>query len=298
MGKMLKKNSGVFYWIVLPCLILMASVFAVNLIPRPAISLYGSSGCNTSGPDPDADCTGNPTNICVAEFCDQITCDISGYDIGVDTICQCGTCGNGRCEQALGEDFDSCFADCSTDNFASSNGQFPPPTGGVDGQRDDFVCLNPDFGQVPCGVDLKKQGGSGDIGPALDGCCPTGCQGTDSASAATFDADCAPNFDGTQCLDLCGNGVIDTGEECDPEASQTNCLSDETCNAVTCQCQSALPTPVISPFPPPGTDLEGSGILSCSLQREPRMNNVQGSFFLMGLGAAVGILAVLRRRST
>jgi hypothetical protein len=321
MGKILKKNSGVFYWIVLPCLILVASIFAVNVIPRPAISLYGSSGCNTTSDatSNDANCNDTPTNICVQEFCDlggpaqASICDIVDYDIGTATICQCGTCGNGRCEMALGEgQFETnppgatqgqvinvtCPEDCLTNNFRGG------AWAGDDLLRDDHVCLNLSDGGpgspfiVPCGQDLlKQQTPINNVGAALDGCCPAGCQGTDSASAATFDADCAPNFDGTQCLDLCGNGVIDTGEECDPEASQTNCLSDETCNAVTCQCQSALPTPVISPFPPPGTNLEGSGILSCSLQRGTALGAVQGLASLLGLGVGLGALIMARRRS-
>jgi hypothetical protein len=305
MGKIIRKNQGFFYWVFLPSVLLVAAVFGVNLIPRPAISLYGSSfSCPSDG---DAICNSNPTNICVQEFCNSaaVICDIASYDTGAAPVCaDCFTCGNGRCEMAAGEGqfiidtssnviVQTCPEDCLTDNF-DHQGPFQGTNGGGnDGAVDDFVCMNyaspggppgTTIELVGCGEDLQNTA-SLSTAPVLDGCCPAGCQGVDS-NDTQFDGDC--------CATSCGDGTVDTGEECEPGVADPACPAGETCNATTCLCEILTATPI--PTPLGGVpNIEGSG---CSLQRGAQeLSTVVRLSFLLSFGAAFGAFALLRRRS-
>src|SRR4030095_9484798 len=219
MERLVRKHYNFLMWVLVPSLLLMASVFGVNLVSRPAASLYGSAFCGDDG-----DCNSNRTNVCVVEFCNTNGttnfCDILDYDSSAAPECSiCNTCGNGRCEKAVSENTSNCAADCLTNNFE---------VGGFDTLTNEDVCLNASLEPVGCGAELENPDNSL-TPPARDGCCPAGCQGT-NPSDSTFDLDC--------CVQ-CGDGLIDSlaGEQCDVQASPNGCAAGQFCNGQ-CQCQS------------------------------------------------------------
>src|SRR5262245_9241108 len=244
MGNFIKKNSGFFYWFLIPSILLLASVMGVNLVSRPVISNPGES-CSV-----DSQC--QDSTGCFLEFCDTINfnqCTRSGINTSASNqACfQCGQCGNGTCEPDAGENLQTCPADCTF-------------------QGDLDVCSFQLF--VQCN-------------PTRNRCCPSGCQGSDS-QGTSFDADCcngcgdnqisgSETCDGTAvktsltppaapntcrapgaagACTYCGDGNVDSvaGEQCDPP-NGTTCGS--TCQLLSCG--DGVITPPEQCDPPNGT---------------------------------------------
>jgi hypothetical protein len=277
----------------------MASVFGVNLVSRPGISLYGSIGI--PGCSVDAECNAVKNN-CVTEFCHLVNipnslggntnyCDISFYDTSAGGNCpNCNVCGNGRCEPGapVPEDSATCSLDClKSAGFTASRTE---------------VCVT-----TQCGAELFVQDSdftnSTAIPPAFDGCCPKGCQGVNSNDSLTFDPDCCTQcgdgvFDslgGEECGEpgapTCGtnqvcvncrcqpdcrlNGILDSFEQCDPGATPTGCAAGDACDQQ-CHCQPIPPTcgnNVVDPGetcdPPNGTTCDAN----CQLIPQPVCGN-------------------------
>jgi len=219
MKTFMKKNLGFFYWVFLPSVLLVAFVFGVNFIARPAVSLFGTFGIG-DGCSTDDECN-SLRNNCVVEYCNTVDgttnyCDISFYETTAGGQCaNCNVCGNGRCEQLVNENSATCSLDC-----LKSAG---------DTSLLEEVCET-----TQCGAELfiisQNFTDSTAIPPRFDGCCPVGCQGANSADTLTFDEDC--------CVQ-CGDGQIDSlaGEVCDNQATPDGCPAGQFCNG-SCQCQS------------------------------------------------------------
>jgi|GEM_PF-2841373 len=220
MGTIIKKNIGFLYWVLLPSLLLMASVLGVNFVSRPGATLYGSFHC-TDMADPDSACNAVRNN-CVIEFCNSLDpnvhaayCDIASYDANEGGNCgNCYVCGNGRCEPGapVPEDSITCPNDClrSADHPFTGNSFEPTCSLGV-----------------ACGEDLENgDQASIPFPPIRDGCCPPGCQGRNPNG---------PNFD-EDCCDACGDGFFNSLIEDCGEPGAPTCATGEFCSPASCLC--------------------------------------------------------------
>ena len=115
-GKFIKKNSGFLYWVLVPSLLLVVSVFGVNFISRPTVG-QAAPQCTLA-----TDCNSQDPNSCRQYTCSTLgACIPSGIDLSQPG---CGVCGedslctnkNGICEDqevsvctSLGQDCGSPF---------------------------------------------------------------------------------------------------------------------------------------------------------------------------------------------
>ncbi|MBW2261992.1 MAG: hypothetical protein JRG91_08480 [Deltaproteobacteria bacterium] len=198
----------------------------------PIVSCVGGDGCCPGGCDSttDSDCgvsiCGNGT-IDLGETCDPpgscpTSCDdgngctvdtLSGDPSTCDVVCSSvsiSSCtdGDGCCPAGCSRPGDrDCSPSCGNGSIGGRETCDPPsscPTSCDDGD----VCTEDIMtgSSINCNVDCSSVA----IVTCIDGdgCCPAGCD-------FTFDDDCSAT---------CGNGIIDSGETCDPPSScPTSC---------------------------------------------------------------------------
>ena len=242
MSRFINKNEGFLYWVLMPSLLLVLSVFGVNFISRPVMTQPAPPAppsCSV-----DQDCNDNPDinpNGCRLFICNSNICDIDSIGPGIDLskqgcgVCGAGTCNNnGVCESPV-ENSADCPGDCLV----------------VIGQSSIDLCA---LRLVVVGP-IDRVGGTNGLqglNPcnSLDRnfCCPQGCVG-DPANTSLFDLDCV----------CCGDSLTNSqaGEQCDPSGASCTVPGDGagTCDA---QCQCA-------PNPPQC----GNGIVEAGEQCEP-----------------------------
>ncbi len=207
-----------------------------------------------------AECTFTPITACVAGD----GCCPAGCNNNTDSDCS-ATCGNGIVEG--GEKCDgNCPTNCN-DNVACTKDSLIGSASNCSSQclhEAIVACANGD-GCCPAGCNstndsdcAPKCGNSVvETGETCDGNCPTSCndniactKDTKTGTAASCNvvcthtaitqcvggdgccpAGCNANTD-SDCQPVCGNGVVETGETCDPTAScPTNCNDNNACTA-------------------------------------------------------------------
>ncbi len=176
------------------------------------------SGCNANN---DTDCTPACGNGAVesGETCDPLTsCPASCPQVGCQlrTLSGGGTCGatctNAGMQTTCASGDGCCPSGCNANNDTDCQ---PGCGNGVIEAGETCDPLNTCPTACPAqGCQLRTLTGGGTCGAACtnagmqtacansDGCCPTGCN-------ANNDNDCAP---------VCGNGTVESGETCDPNA--------------------------------------------------------------------------------
>jgi len=189
-------------------------------------------------------------------------------------------CGNGVCEQGIGETFSSCPEDCAVPGY---QGDAPLPEG--DAQLD--AACNPapnliSFGGNIVGSDACEDGDictTNTCQPVvvgqLDECVidPAGCSGNAVDFCCPANCDAAPNGPGTCNTQLDPNCDVD-------------CLPPQDCE----------PTPSPSAGPATNLFLFGDGFLPCSLHLRGPANLGHGLIGLASLGVAIAFLIAMRQR--
>jgi hypothetical protein len=148
--------------------------------------------------------------------------------------------------------------------------QDPPTLIGAQSTDLDLFCNIGDDGNgdpgTPCVVIVSIS----DDGFAAGGTDPFGCDGTDDNANAVIPVFC-------QSLAVCGNGVIESPETCDPPSGATANPSGDWCNSV-CKLFDPCDNPLIPPAncPAPSdpqcqtlTCSENSGVISCGIVNVP-----------------------------
>src|SRR5262245_54952488 len=222
MGKTLKKYSNFLSWMLVPSLLLFASVFGVNFISKPGIGIAIPT-CSV-----DVDCNSiDRFNSCRVFQCVNSVCENVGRS-PQPSCQQCAICGNGVCEPNT--------LNTSLNEFCTCDG------GGQDCNGLAVSCFN-------------KVGPTFCDGTSLDFCCPAACNGNPADSLFDIDCGCCGNSfvnagetcdppststcDATcQSIPLCGNSILDPGESCDGTIASgapdpTNCQA--TCRVGTAQ---------------------------------------------------------------
>ena len=218
--------------------------------------------------------TNNPTG-CDYDYTGQATdplcmnCE-DAQAVGFDN------CGNGVCEVAEGEDCQTCAVDCLVPGFEDScpvegpvpacsvqNIIFPGPPYNVilNALEDGDICTNSTCDSSGNIVNTDKTCSQ----DTLDFCCPSSCM--------------APP-DGLTCAEADAQGILPPAD-CDAD-----CYIPEIC---------LIPIPTPTPIPTPGIEIQGSGLLPCSLQSGVSVTNLQGMLSLLALGMALGGILAFRR---
>jgi hypothetical protein len=159
-------------------------------------------------------------NVCTK---DTLTGSAENCDIvcSHQTITQCIS-GDGCCPANCNKLTDNDCAYRCGDGIVSTGETCDPPSSCPTSCDDANKCTIDTLtgSAATCNVNCRHQAVTQCVNG--DGCCPSGC-------SANNDNDCAPT---------CGNGVVETGEECD----DGNKVSGDGCNA-TCKVESVCGTP-------------------------------------------------------
>lgn len=217
---------------------------------------------------------GNPTG-CDFEFNPNLALCSNCIPTGADP------CGNGICDQDLGEDFNDCGEDCTAPGFqfntvfaendpildaacnTGGGGGGISFAGNIQGSgfcEDGDVCTtNTCQGNPPAAVKLGALIGFCDIEPA-------GCSGNASDLCCPDACNPAPDGEGTCNTALDPNCDVDCLPDCGVPVPPTNIL-----------------------------DASGTSLL-CSLADRGSSNGIKGGLSLLSLALGLGFLAALRRR--
>lgn len=200
--------------------------------PDPCTVDCAERECGTVG---DCDCGACAIGACTEEgICELKTeCDVtcSGRECGKLADCDCGTCS----EPDVCLDGGICFCvpncserDCDDDGCGGSCGQCTEGAQCKDGLCHESSCV-PDCTGIECGDDGCKGdcGTCDDLDPCTTDWCEDGACNSES-NPCCLDSDCADLMTCTQdicddalgCIHMwlsncCGNGLVETGEECD-----------------------------------------------------------------------------------
>jgi cysteine-rich repeat protein len=183
--------------------------------------------CGDGNVDADEQCDDGNVNpgdgcsaLCRLEFtCGNGTCETDRNETCALCPQDCCPCGDGACEVGKGETCGMCHEDCCP---ACGNGILDPAEQCDDGNLIDLDgcsrdCKDED-GIATCGNDIWESGEQCDDGNTVggDGCSET-CQVDwlcgDGACDTQFGESC--QLCQSDCCPLCGNGVLNPGEECD-----------------------------------------------------------------------------------
>jgi hypothetical protein len=207
MGELIKKNSGFLYWVLVPSLLLVISVFGVNLVSRPGM---GGAQCNSA-----ADCNASDPNPCRQYTCTSNFCVETGIDISQPGCGVCGSdslCGNrnGICEDdelncdSTGQDCGSPFLPSGCD-VGCSGGTRDFCCDSLNCQGTDPNSGNFDIDCACCGDSVTNSLNGEQCDPSGSACAVPG----DGAGTCTAQCQCTPN------PPACGDGILDPGESCD-----------------------------------------------------------------------------------
>jgi cysteine-rich repeat protein len=230
------------YWVLVPSLLLVISVFGVNFISRPTIG-QPAPQCSVAN-----DCNVLDQNPCRQFQCVNSFCQPAGINLLGNSLCgQCGQCGNGVCDPSLGED-QTCAGvgkDClgpatlvicastspcsgSTRNFCCPGNQCSgDPLSGTSFDIDCACCGDSLPGNLP-GEQCDPSGSACNGGV---GTCDTQCQCTPNPFCGdgvqnqpteqcddgnTVSGDGCSSTCQTEVIPICGDGVVTPPEQCEP----------------------------------------------------------------------------------
>ena len=201
--------------------------------PCPSGEICCSGSCTTPPCSLNSDC--NDYNSCTTDICNSAgTCSASCSNtqivscINNDGCCPSGcnsindndcsvNCGNGICES--GENCGNCLVDCPCPSGEiCCSGSCTTPPCSLNSDCNDYNSCTTDIcnSAGTCSASCSNNPITSCINN--DGCCPSGC---DSIN----DNDCSVD---------CGNGVCDSGENCDNCLADCPCLSGQSCISGNC----------------------------------------------------------------
>lgn len=216
-----------------------------------------SGGCHLDGDCPDGTVC-NPTSCeCVPPGCGNGVVE-ADEDCDGDNLGKCDPgdkCANCQCASLAKEEDMPLTPLCG--NGAVNSGEDCDPPGSTDGCGPYEIC------NATCGCVLSPYCGNNWVDPGEDCeflyCDHTGCQTSYGCSASGWcdvkTCQCVePTLvDGMTPIPTCGNGIVNTGEDCDSPGSTGGCGPYEICNA-TCGC---VPSPYCgNNWVDPGEDCE------------------------------------------
>ncbi len=286
----------------LPCLLLVALALGFALVSKPVLAAVGQQ-CTT-----DADCT--DTTGCRNEVCNLTTarCELGTppYNVTDNACLICDSCGNGRCEPAVGEGRDPttglivCPADCEG---IGPNGPFDVCISG------DCRCDPTTPDQCCCQVPGRVCSGDPAAGANFDpDCCADVCgdnlidQPSETCDGTVLRDDALPFIQacrapGATGCTYCGDNQIQAaaGEQCDRNAANTCAFG---CNTATCQCFPSIEACLEgSGFNNEGGPIDCFGWSGCSLNKNLSASSGAIWGFLLLMGAGFVLALGLRKRA-
>jgi len=209
----------------------------------------GNEECDDGGANSDVTPDACRTNCAVAGCGDSVTdtgedCDDGGESVTCDVDCSSASCGDGTTNATAGEDCDdsgesaTCDADC-TDAICGDGTTNATAGEDCDDSGESATC-DADCSDATCGdgttnatagEDCDDSGESATCdADCSDATCGDGTLNTTSGEVCDDGAgnsDVTPDACRTNCMPAgCGDGVTDTGEDCDDSGESATCDAD------------------------------------------------------------------------